>query len=86
MIFPKNPLLSCTIIQEWTTAEETQELTDWSRIGTSDCRTFATLNLMFGTLIIEKCVSEALKVKSFFDFLVVTHLSFDELITTGSSF
>jgi hypothetical protein len=26
------------------------QLTDWSRIGMSDCRTLATLNLMFGTL------------------------------------
>lgn len=37
------------------------QLTDWSRMGTSDCRTLATLNFMFGTLAIEDNVSKALR-------------------------
>lgn len=64
-------------------------LTDWSTMGMRDCNTFATLNLILGTLQKEikfkrtPCYNKTLFQVS--EYYQATYLSFDALITTGSS-
>ena len=63
-------------------------LTDWSTMGMRDCRSFATLNLMFGTLQRLDMCNNTLEKKLFSEgacesHLYLSHLSFDASTTTG---